>query len=72
MSNSLSQCKLIHGWVKPFLHAIQNGYSEMNAANMSGVGTNAVRRLAETDPGFNAQYDEAQKKARPRYGHGAW
>ena len=72
MSNSLSQCKLIHGWVKAFLHAIQNGYSEMNAANMSGVGTNAVRQLADKDPGFNAQYGEAQKKARPRFGHGAW
>jgi len=72
MSNSLNQCKLIHGWVKPFLYAIQNGYSEMNAANMSGVGTNAVQRLEANDPSFKAQYAEAQQKARPRYGHGAW
>lgn len=72
MSNSLNKCKLIHGWVKPFLNAIHNGYSEMNAANASGVGTNAVHRLVEQDPGFAAQYAEAQKKARPRYGVGAW
>ena len=72
MSNSLNRCKLIHGWIKPFLNAIQNGYSEKNAANMSGVGTNAVRQLEDKDPGFRARYDEAQKKARPRFGIGAW
>ena len=71
MSNSLSRCKLIKGWVKPFLNAIQNGYSEKNAANMSGVGTNAVHTLIEKDPAFKAQYDVAQSKARPRFGQRA-
>jgi hypothetical protein len=72
MSNSLNRCKLQHGWIKPFLSAIGNGYSEKNAANMSGVGTNAVHRLADADSAFKARYDEAQKNARPRFGHGAW
>jgi hypothetical protein len=72
MSNSLSRCKLQHGWIKPFLSAIQNGYTEKNAANMSGVGTNAVHNLIEKDPEFGKRYDEAQKNARPRFGHGAW
>jgi len=72
MSNSLNHCKLRHGWIKPFLNAIGNGYSERNAANMSGVGTNAVQRLAAMDPDFKTQYDEAQRKARPRFGHSVW
>ena len=62
----------MHGWIKPFLNAIQNGYSEKNAANMSGVGTNAIHNLVDKDPAFKARYDEAQSKARPRYGQGAW
>ena len=72
MSNSLNQCKLRHGWIKPFLNAIQNGYSEKNAANMAGESTNTIHRLADKDPEFQAKYHEAQKKARPRFGHGAW
>ena len=72
MSNSLNQCKLRHGWIKPFLNAIRNGYSERNAANMAGESTNTIRQLDANDPSFKAQYDEAQVKARPRYGHGAW
>lgn len=72
MSNSLNQCKLRHGWIKPFLAAIRNGYSERNAANMSGESTNTIHRYAEKDPDFKAQYIEAQAKARPRFGHGAF
>ena len=72
MSNSLNACKLRHGWIKPFLAAIRNGYSEKNAANMSGVGTNAVRSLEDKDPAFKVEYDVAQAKARPRFGHSAW
>lgn len=72
MSNSLNQCKLRHGWIKPFLAAIQNGYSEKNAANMSGESTTTISRYAEKDPGFKAEYAAAQAKARPRYGHGGW
>ena len=72
MSNSLNKCKLIRGWVKPFLAAIQNGYTEKNAANMSGESTNTILALEAKDPVFAAQYAEAQKKARPRYGHGGW
>lgn len=72
MSNSLNQCKLRHGWAKHFLIAIRNGYSEKNAANRSGVGTNAIHQLAGNDPDFKTKYDEAQKNARPRFGHGAW
>ncbi len=72
MSNSLNRCKLRHGWIKPFLAAIQNGYSEKNAANMSGESTSTIQRLERNDPEFKAQYDEAASRARPRYGHGAW
>ncbi len=72
MSNSLNQCKLIKGWVRPFLAAIKNGYSEKNAANMSGESTNTIHRHADNDPGFKAEYDAAKAKARPRYGHGGW
>ncbi len=72
MSNSLSQCKLRHGWIKPFLNAIQNGYSERNAANMAGESTNTIHRLADKDPDFKVQYDVAKAKARPRFGLGAW
>lgn len=72
MSNSLNQCKLRHGWIKPFLNAIQNGFSEKNAANAAGEGTNSIHRLMEKDPEFKARYELAQAKARPRYGLGAW
>lgn len=72
MSNSLNRCKLIRGWVKPFLAAIQNGYSEKNAANMSGESTNTILALEAKDPEFRARYAEAQKKAKPRFGHSAW
>jgi len=66
MSNSLNKCKLRHGWIKPFLNAIKNGYSEKNAANMSGESTNTIHQLEDKDPAFKAEYDEAVKKARPR------
>ncbi len=72
MSNSLNQCKLRRGWITPFLAAIKNGYSEMNAANMSGESTNTIHQLEAKDPDFAAKYAEAQKKARPRYGRGGW
>jgi len=71
MSNSLSQCKLRHGWIKPFLAAIKNGYSEKNAANAAGEGTNAIHRLMDKDPAFKADYEAAVANARPR-GQGAW
>ena len=66
MSNSLNQCKLRRGWIKPFLAAIKNGYSEKNAANMSGESTNTIHQLERNDPAFKAEYDEAVSKARPR------
>ncbi len=72
MSNALNQCKLRHGWIKPFLAAIKNGYSERNAANMAGESTNTIHQLADKDPDFKATYEAAQANARPRYGHGAW
>ena len=72
MSNSLRNCKLRRGWIKPFLAAIQNGYSEKNAANMSGESTNTIHQLADKDPQFKAEYDLAASKARPRYGKGGW
>lgn len=72
MSRALQHCKLRHGWIKPFLAAIKNGFSEKNAANAAGEGTNTIHRLMDSDPEFKAQYAEAQAKARPRFGHGAW
>lgn len=71
MSNSLNQCKLRHGWIKPFLAAIKNGYSEKNAANMSGESTSTIHRYMDKDSAFKTEYDAAQAKARPR-GQGAW
>lgn len=72
MSNSLNQCKLRHGWIKPFIAAIKNGYSEKNAANMSGESTTTIHRYADKDQSFRAEYDAAVATARPRYGHGGW
>ena len=72
MSTSLNQCKLRHGWIKPFLAAIRNGFSEKNAANAAGEGTNTIHRLMDKDPDFKIEYDAAKAKARPRYGLGAW
>ena len=72
MSRALQHCKLRHGWIKPFLNAIKNGFSEKNAANAAGEGTNTVHRLMDKDPEFKAQYDAAKASARPRYGLGAW
>ena len=72
MSNSLNQCKLRHGWIKPFLAAIKNGFSERNAANAAGESTNTIQRLVEKDSEFKAEYAAAVATARPRYGHGAW
>ncbi len=71
MSNSLNQCKLRHGWIKPFLAAIKNGFSEKNAANAAGEGTNTIHRLMDKDLAFNAEYDAAKVAARPRYGQRA-
>lgn len=71
MSRSLINCKLRHGWIKPFLSAIKNGFNELNAANAAGEGTNTIRRLAENDPSFRAEYDAARAAARPRYGRRA-
>ena len=72
MSNSLNRCTLHPGWVKPFLAAIKNGYSERNAANMSGVGTLTIHQREDKSPEFKAQYAETLAKQKPRYGHGAW
>ncbi len=72
MSRSLRDCKLRHGWITPFLASIRNGYTEKNAANMSGQGTNTIHRQMEKDPDFKAEYEAAQAQARPRFGHGAW
>lgn len=68
MSTSLNQCKLRHGWIKPFLAAIKNGYSEKNAANMSGESTTTIHRQMEKDPDFKANYEVARARAVPRYG----
>jgi len=72
MSNSLNQCKLRPGWTVKFLAAIQNGYNERNAANMSGESTTTIHRHMEKDPDFKANYDKAIANAKPRYGHGPW
>ncbi len=72
MSTSLENCTLRHGWIKPFLAAIKNGYSEKNAANMSGESTTTINRYAEKNPDFGAEYTAAKAQARPRYGHGSW
>lgn len=72
MSRSLINCKLRHGWIKPFLAAIKNGYSEKNAANMSGESTSTIHQQMAKDPEFKTEYDVAIAKARPRYGLGAW
>ncbi len=71
MSTSLNQCKLRHGWIKPFLAAIRNGFSEKNAANAAGEGTNTIHRLMDKDSDFRAEYDAAKAAARPRYGQRA-
>ncbi len=71
MSNALRNCKFRHGWIKPFLNAIRHGFSELNAANGAGEGTNAIRRLAASDPSFKAEYDAAKAAAKPRYGRRA-
>ena len=72
MSRSLNQCRHIPGWIKPFLAAIKNGYSEQNAANMSGVGTNTIKARVESDSEFKASYEQTYAARKPRYGHGAW
>jgi hypothetical protein len=72
MSRSLQHCKLRHGWIKPFLAAVKNGYTVKNAANMAGESTSTIERYAAKDPQFKAEFDAAVAEARPRYGHGAW
>lgn len=71
MSRALLNCKLRHGWIKPFLSAIRNGFNERNAANAAGEGTNTIHRYMEKDPAFKAEYEAAQAAARPRYGNRA-
>lgn len=68
MSRALQNCKLRPGWMKPFLAAIGNGFSEKNAANAAGESTLTIQRFAERDADFKANYAAAQAKARPRYG----
>jgi hypothetical protein len=72
VSNSLNKCKLRHGWIKPFLAAIKNGYSEKNAANMSGESTATIHQYAAKDAAFKAQYEAAQAGAKPRGTTGGW
>ena len=74
MSNSLNQCKLRHGWIKPFLAGVKRGLSDKNAANAAGESTTTILRHVEKDPDFKAEYDaaRAQANARPRGAYGIW
>lgn len=67
MSNALNRCRLVNGWQKQFLAAIRNGYAEINAANMSGIGSDTVRRRVEQDPIFATEYATAVEERRPRF-----
>ena len=71
-SESLKNCKHIPGWVKPFLVAIKNGYSETNAANRVGISTLVVKRRVDIDPAFKENYEKNLATRAPRYGHGRW
>lgn len=71
MSRALNNCRHVPGWVKPFLAAIKNGYSEKNAAQMAGEGSATIHKQAEKDAIFKAQYEEAHAKRRTR-GAGPW
>ena len=72
MSRSLDKCRLHPGWMRPFLLAIENGYTEKNAANMSGVGTYIIHKRVNNDADFKTAYDEALAKQRSQYGRWTW
>ena len=71
MSQSLSQCRIIPGWVKPFLYAIADGHIEEVAARMAGVGVQMVKQQHEKDSEFRAQYLNTWEHRRQRPGRGA-
>lgn len=66
MSRSLMNCRHVPGWIKPFLAAIKNGYSEKNAAQMAGEGSATIHKRVETDGIFKAQYEAAHASRRPK------
>jgi hypothetical protein len=47
-----NKCRHIPGWVRPFLAAVKNGYSEKNAAHMAGISTEHIRQYGESNPEF--------------------
>jgi len=72
MSTSLRNCRAVPGWIKPFIQHITNGYNDINAANMAGVGSNVIRQRLGSDPTFKNEYANAHAKAKPRFGHGRY
>lgn len=72
MKGALQGCRLVPGWAKTFLLAIENGYSERTAANAAGVGLGNIKDLATKDAGFKADYENAlavgQSRPRPQGG----
>jgi hypothetical protein len=72
MSNSLNKCRLVKGWIKPFLAAIEDGYNELNASQMAGISTVMVSQQVDQDPAFKKSYEDAHENRRERPGHGAW
>lgn len=72
MSRALNNCRHVPGWVKPFLAAIKNGYSEKNAAQMAGEGSATIHKRMEKDKIFKTQYEHAQATRRPRGSGVTW
>ncbi len=72
MSESLKKCRLVHGWIKPFLAAIEDGYNELNSAQMAGISTVMVAQQVDNDPAFKKSYEDTHANRRERPGHGAW
>lgn len=72
LGGALKGCRLVPGWAKTFLTALENGYSERTAANAAGIGLGNIRDLQAKDPAFQADYENAlaigQTRPRPQGG----
>lgn len=66
-SQALSKCRHIPGWVRPFLAAVKNGYSEKNAAQMAGTGAEQIRMYGERNPDFVEQLEHNLANAAKRH-----
>lgn len=65
-SGALRDCKHRPGWLKGFLAAVRNGYSDLNSAKAQGISTQVVKKYLEANTDQMEIYNHNRANATKR------